>query len=229
MSGYFPLTASNPGPARWAVLSRANGDYFEGPTFPGDTLTMFGWLKLNGTEPNDYAKVMALSANTGISFYKTGANFTYASLSWFDGTNYASVGSYGVSIPVAGWNSILGVLRADGYGAIYANGALVLDGTPFGLPRVADGYGDSNFNLGAQYHTPTFDGGLGPCGVYTRALNAGEIAALHAWGPSTYSALPSALKDGLGGYWNMDESSGPRGDSVGTRTLTVHGTPGVGS
>lgn len=88
----------------------------------------------------------------------------------------------------------------------------------------------TSFSLGRRGNgTEYWTGNIGPSGVWSRALSDTEITALYNRGNGKkYADLTTAEKVGLVSYWNLDEVSGNRADSVvaSANTLTDNATVG---
>lgn len=112
----------------------------------------------------------------------------------------------------------------------------VNNGTPFmasyaggaydGASAIRIGYAQWSV-VGATSHT--FDGRIGPVGIWKKCFSAAQITALYNQGRMAhYADLTADMKTSLVTWWDMDEASGNRADSVGSSTLAPNGA-GVGS
>ncbi len=82
-----------------------------------------------------------------------------------------------------------------------------------------------DFQLGSLAGASDWDGQLAAWGKWDKVLSSGEITVLYNNGiPLQYAGLSGSLLTGLQAFWNLDQSSGNRLDSVGTAHLAPNGT-----
>ena len=168
--------------------------------------------------------------------YDPVANLNGPKLYWTNATNRYSFlhdGSVGAIVDVATtsqWRHL--VLWAEDDTLYFTSST---SNTPGEIGSVTRGHtGISGpFVLGGTVNGGTFTGSLTDaidlCGVWSRVLTADERTELYNLGAgikNTFTDNGEGFRQGLVSYWNLDEESGTRADSVGSNDLTDNNTVG---
>lgn len=200
----------------------------------GGSFSVCGWFKIKPNHPiPPYGPRIGIIAkyNDWVMYYDPSSGPS-AKMRVFDPGNAPSSVSAVKNYPISpnNWYFMCGVWDNSTHTA-----KISINGSTFSMDS-SGGFGQSgssnNIVFGYENGTNAYlSGYLGPIGYWKgRALSEADAIALYNGGKGyVYSNLPSALASGLTSWWNMNEASGSRFDSVGSNHLTNHnvGTTGT--
>jgi len=188
------------------------------PNLGSGDFTLSGWVNWSGASSGDgYGQVL--------SFRTGGGDQSACSISVSPGgipNYYESGGSLNITGPTFStgvWYNIV-VTRQSGVVTMYINGTSV--GTFNSVNSINSGF----FCIGSNSSLDeNFYGQIDEVGIWNRALNSAEITALYNSGNAT--SYPFDLTAEIQAYWNFNETSGTRYDSVNNyQIVETNGTVG---